>query len=749
MISFNKQQVNQRIDSAVAVEQDLPYPAPSPVTKTVLPLPPKSVTSNNAVPLPVAIVTNPAFENFITVNDTYDKVKKAALSADICNCTFCLRKLIQTTGYRRMGSKLPDLNLVNDDIVEFKESLKKYESEFPLIDAKGDDETETKYEARLIDFKKELKAYINSASDKEKAKTKVGAIVKGLEDFPFNFGKVRVDGVPEDKTRYNEIIQRLMNSKRGRRHTESWPTRLYNVNRGETVGGEPNKKFICISYTWPDISKVRNGWWVRDITDDHKWEVKSISREGLALIIDAMDIVLEGKDGNNVFVDEKGVKGDRMIWSDSLCVDQLDKHDLQVETARSGHYYASCEFCLVALWNRIDPNAVKSQVTNFLRWCGRAWTAQEALLPKRLYLLALMMKEGSLKPAVFDIDSDEIEVFTDWLGGSVAVAEALLRTRKLRATFKNATIGLSDALAITLNREATFGADKIYAAATMARIGGRIGNREEEASEALDWVYRQLLPSDRVKLALVSCRPNPNLEGGCWLPSTGHVFEGYSIEVKDTKAVISKYLRGENMELFTQQCCDIVILPDRPWTKPHENLQDREPSPVYAQSTVIADKTDSFYWAQAIVNPGFTNRKSIKILASNGIYQGRYRFVAVGELLKPSELQLYKLKRDLSVAIGKDNVKRLEDQIQALNSELETEAKKQELNKLDEDYIKKIEEHIQDKERGVLGILLANLGEKKNLEGKFKQLWSKVGLAVVPQNNLKNCGPHHEVMCLG
>ncbi|KAJ3135773.1 hypothetical protein HK100_002364 [Physocladia obscura] len=574
---------------------------------------------------------------------------------------------------------------------------------------------------------------------------------KALEEMKLKLKKVEIDGIAKDTDLYSDKVKAsqiypnvkntsfyessfdvLKNVERGRRHIETWPSRLYEVKRNKTVGGKEGRKFICISYTWPDISQVHNGWYIQDLTDDHKWEVKSISREGLALILSAIDRIPRIDD---ILGGEKDEKPERWIWSDSLCVDQSDPFDLQSETARSGHYYATSELCLVALWNRIDPNALKSQVTNFLKWCTRAWTAQEALLPTKLYLLALTLKEGSLMPEAFNIDEDEIEVFTDWLGGSKEVSESLRKTRKLRQTFRYG-IGLSDALSITLNRESTVATDKIYAAATMSRIVGRIGNRGEGVVDALDWVYRQLLPVDRIKLALVSCRPNSNLEGGSWLPSSAHIFDGYSLETeKDTvSAIVSKYLRGQHCEVFTTTCCDIVVMPDRKWSKGISNFDHYELPKDYAQSTVIADKPDSFYWAQAYINPGFAANEPVKIMASNGIFQGRYRFIAVGKLMKPTDLTEKMKEEEMKKLRSDDDVgkARVEKKHAALLGNKHT---------LDNDFKLKITDHVTKECQ--IGLLLAYVGSKGS------EFWSKVGLTIVPSKDLADCGPHHEVIKLG
>ncbi|KAJ3210390.1 hypothetical protein HDU82_008230 [Entophlyctis luteolus] len=107
-------------------------------------------------------------------------------------------------------------------------------------------------------------------------------------------------------------------------------------------------------------------------------------------------------------------------------------------------------------------------------------------------------------------------------------------------------IGLADALAITLNQEASFPPEKIYAAA------------------AVDWMYRQLAPRERINLALVSCRRILILK----------VVGGITIDVATVEALVAKYIRGSHMELYTSRCCDMVALPDRRWNSGLEETRN-------------------------------------------------------------------------------------------------------------------------------------------------------------------------------
>ncbi|KAJ3352296.1 hypothetical protein HDU83_008227, partial [Entophlyctis luteolus] len=574
-----------------------------------------------------------------------------------------------------------------------------------------------------------------SAGVKQEPKSEKGASAKDADvnrliytkSVVENYGQYKIDSEWKPSDKYIASYTKLASITRSDHSETEFPTRLYSVSRKSTTGGTRGMDYICISYTWPDIKLVHKGWHITDITSDHYWEVKSISREGLSLIIDAIRSI----EGPNERLD----KGKLGIWSDSLCVDQSDNHDLQVETARSGTYYRQCQYCVVAFWNRIDPNAVTSQVDNFLRWCTRAWTAQEALLPRTLYLSALKLDNGSLIPAWFDVDHDSIEIFAEWIGGSQRVVDELTKCRKMRSVLKN-DIGLADALAITLNREASFPPDKIYAAATMSSISGRVGGRDESISKAVDWMYRQLAPRERIKLALVSCRPNPNLEGGGWLPVTGHLFRNHTIDVATVEALVAKYIRGSHMELYTSRCCDIVVLPDRRW---NSGLEETEIplSNDYAKSTVIADAPDSLSMVDVRIVRGIHGVSArTKIPVSSGIFKGRYRFVAVGTRPKSDDPTMEDLTFQLK--ISEVNSDRGSDISTTLaNRDVETKIPS-------DDWIRAFSNE------AVVGLLLASVDDGSRASATTSgRLWSKVGIAVLDQRMLEGCGPHHEIMRIG
>jgi len=163
----------------------------------------------------------------------------------------------------------------------------------------------------------------------------------------------------------------------------------------------------------------------------------------------------------------------------------------------------------------------------------------------------------------------------------------------------------------------------------MVGISNRIGDKTEDPLRALDWIYRQLTPSTRLWLSLITTNPNLQIEGGCWLPAISKLDPELPQPVGSLEAMVSGYIRGECAHIWSKRVADITIYKRFSPNYIKEMDDNLKITNEYSTGTLLNDATG---YKQLFARIG-NEETPIKTFISSCVIPGKYLLLVVGQII--------------------------------------------------------------------------------------------------------------------